>query len=286
MSLDEPNLVRRKPVQVIAVTGGKGGVGKSTLSTNLSMAFAQNGRSTVLLDGDLGLANADILLGITPRYTLADLIGGSRSLEEILTPVRRNFSIVAGASGITRLAGLGEAEHIGIVRAFSSLVDDVDVLVVDTPAGISSGTLQLTLAAQHVIVVVVDEPASVTDAYAVMKVLSSEHDMRHFKIVTNMTRTPKAGTQLFATLTKVTNRFLDVVLEHAGDIPDDDVMRRAIREQKSVVDAYPTSSSAIAITQLARTASEWVIPKDSRGNIEFFAERLFAPPAKRLQVIK
>lgn len=286
MSLDAIGTLRRRPVQVLAVTGGKGGVGKSTLSINLATSFAVGGRSTVLLDGDLGLANADILLGITPRYTLADLVTGGRSLEEILTPVRRNLSIVAGASGITRLAGLSEAEHLGIVRAFSSLVNEIDVLVVDTPAGISSATLQLTLAAQHIVVVVVDEPASVTDAYAVMKVLSAEHGMRHFKIVTNMTRTPKAGEQLFSTLTKVANRFLDVVLEHAGDIPDDDFMRRAIREQKPVVEAFPDSSSARAVSELARVARDWAIPQDSRGHIEFFAERLLGSPAKRLQVIK
>jgi flagellar biosynthesis protein FlhG len=286
MSREESLVARRRPVQVIAVTGGKGGVGKSTLSINLSTAFALEGRKTLLLDGDLGLANADILLGITPRHTLADVISGQRTLEEVVTPIRANLSIVAGASGLTSLSALGEAEHLGIVRAFSSLVNEIDVLVVDTPAGISPASLQLTLATQHVLVVVVDEPASVTDAYAVMKVLSSEYGLRHFKIVTNMTRSNRAGAQLFSTLLKVTHRFLDVVLEHAGDIPDDDQMRRAIREQCAVVDAYPASPSGLALRRLARTAAEWQPPAGSRGHIEFFAERLIAPPARRLQVIK
>lgn len=278
--------MRRAGVQVIAITGGKGGVGKSTVSINLATSFAMGGRKTIVLDGDLGLANADVMLGITPKFTLADVISGARSLEEVLTPVRENLSIVAGASGITKLASLGEAEHIGIVRAFSSLVDDVDVLVVDTPAGISPGVLQLTQAAQHVVVVVCDEPASVTDAYAVIKVLSAEHGLRHFKIVTNMTRTPGNGRQLFATLSKVTNRFLDVILEHAADIPDDDLLRRAIREQRPVVDAYPSSAAGTAFQALARTASDWEVPIGPRGNIEFFAERLVASPQRRIQVIK
>lgn len=286
MSPEESLTARRRPVQVIAVTGGKGGVGKSTLSINLSTAFALEGRKTLLLDGDLGLANADILLGVTPRHTLAEVISGQRTLEEVVTPIRANLSIVAGASGLTALSALGEAEHLGIVRAFSSLVNEIDVLVVDTPAGISPGSLQLTLAAQHVVVVVVDEPASVTDAYAVMKVLSSEYGLRHFKIVTNMTRSTRAGSQLFATLLKVTHRFLDVVLEHAGDIPEDDQMRRAIREQRAVVDAYPGSPSGLALRRLARTAADWAPPTGSRGHIEFFTERLVAPPARRLQVIK
>ena len=286
MSREETLATRRRPVQVIAVTGGKGGVGKSTLSINLSTAFALEGRKTLLLDGDLGLANADILLGVTPRHTLAEVISGERSLEEVVTPVSANFSIVAGASGLTALSALGEAEHLGIVRAFSSLVNEIDVLVVDTPAGISPGSLQLTLATQHVLVVVVDEPASVTDAYAVMKVLSSEYGLRHFKIVTNMTRSNRAGSQLFSTLLKVTHRFLDVVLEHAGDVPDDDQMRRAIREQRAVVDAYPASPSGLALRRLARIATEWQPPAGARGHIEFFTERLVAPPPRRLQVIK
>lgn len=277
---------RRRAVRVIAVTGGKGGVGKSTVSVNLSAGLAALGQKTILLDGDLGLANADVMLGITPKYTLADVIAGERSLEEVVVPVSECFSLVAGASGISRMAALGVAEHIGIVRAFSSLVADIDALVVDTAAGISPGVLQLTQAAQHLVVVVCDEPASVTDAYAVIKVLSAEHDIRHFKIVTNMTRVQGGGQQLFNTLTRVTNRFLDVILEHVGDIPDDDFMRRAIREQQPVITAYPGSQAGVALKTLARKAAAWPLPSGHRGSIEFFAERLVTPFATRLQVIK
>jgi flagellar biosynthesis protein FlhG len=277
---------RRRAVRVIAVTGGKGGVGKSTVSVNLAAGFAQLGRKTILLDGDLGLANADVMLGITPKYTLADVISGERSLEEVVVPVNDHFYLVAGASGISHMAALGVAEHIGIVRAFSSLVSDIDALIVDTAAGISPGVLQLTQAAQHLVVVVCDEPASVTDAYAVIKVLSAEHDIRHFKIVTNMTRVRGGGQQLFATLTRVTNRFLDVILEHVGDVPDDDFMRRAIREQHPVVESYPGSPSGTALKALARAAADWPLPIGHRGTIEFFAERLVTPFATRLQVIK
>ena len=285
-SSDTGIAARRRSVQVIAVTGGKGGVGKSTTSVNLAIGFAMNGRKTLLLDGDLGLANADVMLGITPKFTLGDVIAGSRSLEDVLTPARDNLSIIAGASGVTRLAGLGEAEHIGIVRAFSSLVDDIDVMVVDTPAGIAPGVLQLTRAAQHVIVVVCDEPASVTDAYAVIKVLSAEHGLRHFKIVTNMTRVAGGGKQLFATLGKVTNRFLDVILEHAADVPDDDLLRRSIREQRPVIEAYPGSPSAVAYSTLAELAANWEPPPGARGHIEFFAERLVNTSTRRIKVIK
>jgi len=276
--------LRRDPVQVVAVTGGKGGVGKSTLSINLAVASAAAGRRTVLLDGDLGLANADVLLGITPRHTLAELITGHRTLDEVLTPVRPGLGIVAGASGLLPLAELDEAGHVGIVRAFSDLTADLDLLLVDTAAGISPGVLQLTQAAQHVVVVVCDDPASVTDAYAVIKILSRHHGLRHFRVVSNMTQEPQQGARLFDALRRVTERFLDVTLEHSADIPSDELLRRAVREQRPVVEAFPGSPAVRAVRRLAGEMTAWSAP-EGRGNIGFFAERV-SRPAPRLQVVR
>lgn len=276
--------LRRGPVQVVAVTGGKGGVGKSTLSINLAVASAAAGRRVVLLDGDLGLANADVLLGVTPRHTLADLITGHRALDEVLTPVRPGLGIVAGASGVLPLAELDEAGHVGIVRAFSDLTTDLDLLLVDTAAGISPGVLQLTQAAQHVLVVVCDDPASVTDAYAVIKILSRHHGLREFRVVSNMTQEPQQGARLFDALRRVTERFLDVTLQHSADIPADELLRRAVREQRPVVEAFPGSPAAQAVQRLAGEIAGWSAP-EGRGNIGFFAERV-ARPAPRLQVVR
>jgi flagellar biosynthesis protein FlhG len=285
-SPDVPSrILRRDPVQVVAVTGGKGGVGKSTLTINLGIASAAAGRRVVLLDGDVGLANADVLLGITPRRTLADLVLGQRTLDEVLTEVRPNFSMVAGASGVMPLADLDEGGHVGLVRAFSDLTVDLDLMLVDTAAGISNGVMQLVQAAQHVLVVVCEDPASVTDAYAVIKVLSRNHGVRHFRVVTNMTQEPMAGARLFAALQRVTSRFLDVVLEHAADIPADDLLRRAVREQRPVVEAFPGSDAAQAIRRLAVAIRGWEAP-ESRGNIGFFAERVVRPAPPRLQVVR
>lgn len=274
------------PVQVVAVTGGKGGVGKSTIAINLAAGYAALGRRTLLLDGDLGLANVDVLLGLTPRYTLAHVLSGERSLQEILLDAPQGFQIVPGASGVARLANLTQQEHLGLVRAFSSIAPRLDVLVVDTPAGISPAVLQLAQAAQTVLLVVCDEPASLTDAYALAKVLSRQHGVKRFRVLANMVRDSVAGRRLFNTLERVTARFLDVTLEYAGDVPDDPWVRRSVREQRPVVDAYPSSPASRALKELALRADSWPVPAGPRGNIEFFAERLVHKPAARLELVR
>ena len=276
----------RPAVQVVAVTGGKGGVGKSTVAINLATAFARLGRRTMLLDGDLGLANADVLLGLTPRYTLAHVIRGERRLEEILVEAPQGFTIVPAASGIAQMAALGATETLGLVRELATVGADLDALVVDTPAGISPAVLHLTQAAQHVLVVVCDEPTSITDAYALMKVLRRDHGVGRFRVLANMVRERGQGRRLFETLNRVTTRFLDVTLEYAGEVPEDPWLRRSVRDQRPVVDAYPSSVSAQALRSVAEAADAWPAPKGTRGNIEFFAERLVRRAAPVLEVVR
>jgi len=273
------------PVQVIAVTGGKGGVGKTSVSVNLATGLAAAGKRVVLLDGDLGLANVDVLLGLSLRYTLAHVLSGERTLDEILVKAPQGFHIVPSASGAADLAALGDASHLGIVQAFSSLASRLDALIIDTAAGISSGVLQFSQAAQHVLVVLCDEPASLTDAYALIKVLSRNHGVRRFHVLANMTHTPGAGQTLFHKLERVTGRFLDVILDYAGEVPDDDFMRRAIRAQRPVLDAFPSSPAGRALGKLAAAVESWPVPAGPRGNLEFFVERLVRRPAVELKVV-
>ena len=156
------------PVQVIAVTGGKGGTGKTSVAINLATALAQAGRRTMLLDGDLGLANVDVLLGLTPRCTLEHVVRGERRLEEVIVQTGAGVRVVPSASGVARMAALSSGEQAGIIRAFGSLPEPLDVLVVDTAAGISAAVLQFCESAQQVLVVLRDEPASLTDTYAMI----------------------------------------------------------------------------------------------------------------------
>jgi flagellar biosynthesis protein FlhG len=275
-----------QPVRVIAVTGGKGGVGKTSVSVNLATGLAAAGRRVVLLDGDLGLANVDVLLGLTPRYTLAHVLSGERTLDEIMVTSQQGFKIVPAASGAANLAGMDGIAHLGLVQAFSSIATRLDVLIIDTAAGIAPGVLQFSQAAQHVLVVVTDEPASITDAYALIKVLSRDHGVTRFRVVANMSRNTGEGETLFNKLERVTSRFLDVLLEYAGEIPDDEHVRRAIKVQRPVLDAYPASQAGRAFKKLAASADKWPVPAGPRGNLEFFVERLVRRPAAQLEVVQ
>jgi flagellar biosynthesis protein FlhG len=274
-------VVRPNPVKVIAVSGGKGGVGKSCVAVNLAAALAAAGKRVLLFDGDLGLANVDVLLGVTPARTLEHVLDGQCTLEEALVEVPQGFKIIPAASGVARLACMSPAEHLGLVRAFSNLTMGLDVLIVDTAPGIADSVRQFCQASQNVLIVMRDEPASLTDAYALVKVLRRDHGTDHFKILANMTHKPGEGAALFRTLERVTSRFLDVVLEYVGEVPEDPFVRRAVRRQRTVIDAYPSSTASRAFKKLARTADNWPMVASARGNLEFFVERLVGRPNPR-----
>ena len=274
------------PVQVIAVTGGKGGVGKTTIAVNLATSIAARGKQVMLLDGDLGLANVDVFLGLTPRLTLADVLAGSCTLEEILLETPQGFKVVPAASGIAQLAELDTLTHVGLVRAFGDITAKVDVMVIDTAAGISGSVLQFSQAAQQVLVVLCDEPASLTDAYALIKILSRDHGVKQFRVVVNEVRGRGMGQALFQRFERVATRFLSVDLDYVGEIPEDAFLRRSIREQRPVVSAYPSCPAALALKTLAQRADMWPVADGPRGNVEFFVERLIRRPAVRLEVVR
>ncbi len=191
-----------------------------------------------------------------------------------------------GASGVAELANLSAAGHLGLVQAFSALSSRIDTMIVDTSAGISHSVVQFTQAAQHVLLVVCDEPASMTDAYALAKVMSRGHGITTFRVVANMVRSPGEGENLFRKLERVTSRFLDVTLDYVGEIPEDPYLRRAIREQRPVVAAFPACPASRAFKKLALKADKWPVPDCPRGNLEFFVERLVRKPQVRLEVVQ
>lgn len=262
------------PVQVIAITGGKGGVGKTSVAINLGVGLANRGRRVALLDADLGLANIDVLLGLSPRYTLEDVLSGERSLREVMIAGPGGMHIIPASSGIQRMAMLGPMEHAGLIRAFSEISDQIDVLIVDTAAGISDSVVSFVRASQEVLMVVCDEPSSITDAYALIKLLNRDFGTSRFRVLANMTRTPQEGRNLFNKLSQVTDRFLDVSLQFVGNIPFDDSVRKAIQRQKAVIELAPRSKAGQAFRALAERVDTWPLPVSARGHLEFFVERL------------
>jgi len=263
-----------QPVQVIAVTGGKGGVGKTNVSINLSLALADQGQRVVLMDADLGLANIDVLLGLTAGRNIADVLAGDCSLADVLVDGPAGVKIVPASSGTQQMTQLGPLEHAGLINAFSELSDQLDVLIIDTAAGISEQVVSFVRAAQEVLIVVCDEPTSITDAYALIKVLNTQYDIYRFRILANMVRSNQEAQHLYYKLSHVTERFLEVALQFEGSIPFDDYLRKSVQRRRPVYDAYPRSKAAQAFKQLATQVNNWPLPSAPRGNLEFFIERL------------
>jgi flagellar biosynthesis protein FlhG len=280
---DQASSLRRmnqsRLIKVIAVTGGKGGVGKTNVTLNTAISLAQQGKRVMVLDADLGLANVDVLLGLRVEKNLSHVLSGECTLDEVLVEGPYGIKIAPASSGSQSMTELTPTEHAGLIRAFSELQSQIDVLIVDTAAGISDMVLSFSKASQDIIMVVCDEPTSLTDAYALIKILNKEHGIFRFKIVANMVRSMREGDELFSKLSKVTNRFLDVALELVAVIPFDENVRKSVSKQKAIVEAFPTSPAAIAIRRLAKKAIEWPIPNQPGGHLEFFLEQLVTKKA-------
>jgi flagellar biosynthesis protein FlhG len=267
-------MASKKPVQVIAVSSGKGGVGKTNVSVNLSLAMVEAGQRVLLLDADLGLANVDLLLGLRSEYNLSHVISGERSLEEVVVDGPEGLKIIPAASGMQMMSELSPSQHAGVIRSFSDLSMPLDVLVVDTAAGISDGVVSFVKASNEVIVVVCNEPTSLTDAYALIKVMSEDHGIQKFNILANSVRDPQEGIKLFKKLSRVTDYYLDVTLNFMGAVPYDEYLVKAVKKQRAVLQSFPQSPSSVAFRKIAKIVMSWPVPQSASGHLEFFVERL------------
>ena len=278
INIDQASGLRRMakphPVRVITIASGKGGVGKTSISVNLAVALANEDKKVTILDADLGLANIDVMLGLHSEKNLSHVMDGEADLEEIIIDGPKGIKIIPASSGIKNMAEMTPAQHAGLVGAFSELSHDIDILIVDTAAGISDSVTSFSRAAQEVIVVVRDEPASITDAYALIKLLSKEQDIFKFHILANMVSGAQQGHEVYDKLSKVANRFLDVALEYMGHVPYDEHLQKAIKRQKAVVEVFPRSRSALSFQKLSKKVNNWPMASASGGHLEFFVERL------------
>ena len=274
------NMALSKPVKVIAVSAGKGGVGKSNISVNLSVALAQKGKKVLLLDADLGLANIDIMLGLYSKYNLSHVIQGSCPLTDIMLTGPHGIKVIPAASGTDYMTQLTAVQHAGIIDAFNELTEDFDYMIIDTAAGISDTVLSFTRSSQEVIIVVCDEPTSLTDSYALIKIMSKRFEWSHFRILANMVRSLKEGKELFNRLYRVAEQFLDVRLDYLGAVPFDERVHDAVKKQEAVLMAYPDCNASKAFHQMAKKVEDWPFTRSLGGNTSFFLERLVANTKK------
>ncbi len=262
--------------RVICVTSGKGGVGKTNIVVNLAYCLAKQGKKVLILDADLNLANVDVLIGITPKYNLHHVFLGEKNLKEIIVEGPGGIFILPASSGILEMAELTEEQKLYFLAEMAEIGEQIDVLLIDTAAGINNNVIYFTLAAQERIIVLTPEPTSLTDAYAMIKVLSSRHDVKKFRILINSSHSEKEALAVFRQLTVVADRFLDTLsLDYLGQIPFDAKLPQAVRAQRLVTELSPKSPSGTMIKKLALQLAEEKIKPQSDGNIKFFWQGLF-----------
>ena len=261
--------------RVICVTSGKGGVGKTNIVTNLGYNLAKSGKKVLILDADLNLANVDILLGLTPRYNLHHVFMGEKTLAEVLVQGPEGLLILPASSGIMELADLTEQQRLYFLAEMSALAQKIDIMLIDTAAGINNNVIYFNLAARERIIILTPEPTSLTDAYALVKVLSSRHDVKRFRILVNLARSEKEALAVFRKLSIVADRFLDSLsLDYLGYIPYDSKLPTAVREQRLVSDIFPDAPSSKMFSKLARNIFQEEPEMKADGNIKFFWQGL------------
>lgn len=261
--------------RVICVTSGKGGVGKTNIVTNLGYALARSGKKVLVLDADLNLANVDILLGLTPRYNLHHVFMGEKSLREVLVEAPGGLKILPASSGIMELAELTEDQRLYFLSEMDSLAHELDIMLIDTAAGINNNVVYFNLAAQERIIILTPEPTSLTDAYALIKVLSGRHDVKKFRILVNQTRSEKEALSVFRKLSLVADRFLGTLsLDYLGHIPYDTKLPKAVREQRLISDIFPDAPASKMFAKLSETIAQEKPEVKADGNIKFFWQGL------------
>ncbi len=268
-------LAPRSP-RVISVTSGKGGVGKSNIVVNLGVALARLGLKVLLIDADLGLANLNILLGLVPRFTIQDVLALRHNLSEVIVDGPGGLRILPASSGIPELAELDEFQKLFLLTELDHYAEDFEVVLVDTGAGISENVLFFNLAAQERILVANNQPTSLTDAYALIKILVTRHSLRRFKLLVNGAKRPKDAEMVYRALLSVTERFLgnDIALEYLGFIPYDEFIPKAVMQQQPVLKLFPQAPASQSFAEISRILWNSAPPERSDGNIKLFGRRL------------
>lgn len=265
----------KKQTTTLTITSGKGGVGKSTLVANLALWLGRRGNKVLLIDGDLSMANLDIMFGVRPERTLYDVFAERATISEILMEVEQNVFLIPGGSGIRELNKLSDMQRRTLMDEVSSLPHDFDYLIIDTAPGIDDNVLYLNSAVNDINVVLTPDPSSLADSYALIKVLNQVYKETRFSVICNFVRDEAEGLSLFKRFSDVTSKFLCVSLDYKGSIPLDSTLRSATKSQQLVLNTQPQSPSGLAIRALSQKLKQFNNMERSKGGIQFFWEQVF-----------
>lgn len=242
-----------KLAQTIAVASGKGGVGKSNVAVNVALELAELGHRVTLLDADMALANADVLLGITPKYHLGHVLTGQRTLQEVQIEVTDGLRLIPGGSGVAELASLSLDQHARLIAELRAIETDSDFMIIDTAAGIAGNVIGILKAVSEVIIVTTPDPTALVDAYATIKLMHQAVTDTPIRIVVNDVVELGDADRVFKQLRTTTARFLNREIDYLGTIPHDSELIEAVREQRPVVQYAPETPASRALRSIART---------------------------------
>ncbi len=269
-----------KPVQssqatrVLSVTSGKGGVGKTAFVANIGICMARTGKKVLILDADLGLANIDVVFGINPPFNLNHFFSGEKELEEIMVQGPYDLRILPAGSGLQSFIQLDTEQKIRLLEGLDSLNYNFDFVLIDTEAGISENVTYFNTAAHEILLVTTPDPTAITDAYALMKLLSTRYHEKHFNLVVNMVQDENEALDVYRKLSLVANRYLDISIDYFGSIPFDRKMAEAIRKQRAIVELYGGSQIAKSFAALTDRVTAMIALRNPKGTVQFFWKQL------------
>ena len=265
----------KKPIRTIAIASGKGGVGKTNVVANLAIALQKRGKKVLILDADLGLSNVDILLHLAPRYNIQHVISGEKRLSEVIVQGPSGIKVLPASSGVQELTHLDALQRMRLLEEFEAYEDDIDILLIDTSAGISENVAFFCVASQEIVILTNPEPTALTDAYALIKVLFTRYQEKQFGILVNFARSAADAKEVYRKLSVVTDRFLNVSLDYLGYIPYDKSIPDAVRAQRPFLEMFPGGGASRALNGLvARFADP--PEEDAKGSLQFFIGNLVA----------
>ena len=265
---------KKRYVKTIAVASGKGGVGKTNVAANLAIALRKLGKSVMIVDADLGLSNIDVLLHLAPKYTMQHMLSGEMALKDIVVEGPHGVKILPAGSGVQELTALDEFQRLKILEAFDAYESDIDVLLIDTAAGISENVAFFCIAAQDLVIVTSPEPTAITDAYALIKVLHTRYQEKEFLVLVNQARSADEAVEVFRRLSLAAERFLNISLDYLGFLPYDEAVPKSVRAQKPFLDLYPRNDISWRITEIAK---KFLDRSDRvKGTLQFFIGNLLS----------